>query len=112
MDTAQQYHNIIQHYLETEVQKANDKAIAIPTTLVLDKLAKRYILLAKAWVNEEYVHHFIYHIEIINNKVWIHEDRTDTGVAVALAALGIPKSDIILGYFPEYAREMSDFGKG
>ena len=110
MDRIKQYQQIIQNYLEAEVKQTINPDFAVPRILILDKLADRYILLAKGWLKKKYVHYFIYHLEIVDGKIWIHEDRTDTGIAVDLVELGIPKSDIILGYFPKYARAMSDFG--
>lgn len=110
MDRIEQYQQIIQKHLEAEAKQPINLDFAVPRTLVLDKFAKRYILLARGWLKKKYVHYFVYHIEIIDGKVWIHEDRTDTGIALELVRLGIPKADIVLGYFPKYAREMSDFG--
>lgn len=45
------------------------------------------------------------HISITNGKIWIEEDMTEKGIANALLAEGIPKSDIVLGFQPPYIRE-------
>lgn len=103
------YAFIIADCLKTEANQAIDNELAVPRTLVVDILTNHFILLAKGWKGKKYIHYFIYHIEILNDKVWIHEDRTDTGIANVLVEKGIKKSDIVLGYLPEYARLNSDF---
>lgn len=110
MDRIEAYKKIIQDCLMEEADKPINPNYAVPCVFVQDQLADRFILLAKGWLKKRYVHYFIYHIEIIDEKIWIHEDRTDTGIALALVERGIPKSAIILGYLPNYARALSEFG--
>lgn len=109
MDRINKYKAIIYKLLEKEANQAFDPELSVPRILVVDTSENRYILLAKGWQKKKYIHYFIYHIEIIDNKIWIHEDRTDTGFANVLVEEGIDKNDIVLGFLPEYTRSSSDF---
>jgi hypothetical protein len=51
----------------------------------------------------------MFHLQIKNNKIWIHEDRTDFDIAGRLVDAGIPKSDIVLGFVEPLVRETEGF---
>ena len=51
----------------------------------------------------------IIHLQIKGNKVWVHEDNTDLGIAEVIAKEGIPKSKIVLGFLPTHSREVSEY---
>jgi hypothetical protein len=61
-------------------------------------------VISKGWDRDERIHHVIADIEIINGKVWIQADNTDSAIARKLEARGIPKSDIVLGFRPPSIR--------
>ncbi|MEM6698739.1 MAG: element excision factor XisI family protein, partial [Bacteroidota bacterium] len=58
---------------------------------------------------KKYRNYIVYHFEIKGDKIWVHQDNTDVGIAEIIANRGIPKSSIVLGYFPKYVRELSDY---
>ena len=62
--------------------------------------------------NNEYVHHCVFHIHIIGEKVWIQENRTDILIAEELVELGIEKTDIVLGLLPPPMRKDSEYSYG
>ena len=47
--------------------------------------------------------------EIINGKIWIQDDNADYGVALDLERLGVPKSDIVLGFHPPEVRPHTEY---
>lgn len=46
------------------------------------------------WQDDEFIHEWVFHIEIRDNKVWIHEDLTDANIGQILIDAGIEESDI------------------
>ena len=52
---------------------------------------------------------FTVHIQIKSNKIWIEEDWTEEGMASELLKLGVPASDIVLGFHPPEARQFTEF---
>ena len=55
------------------------------------------------------VHAVVFHLRIIDGKIYIEWDDTERGITGELLELGVGKDDIILGFIrPEY-RQFTDF---
>lgn len=107
MDTLNRYKALIAEIIE---QYANRKPVNRPEVSyqqVIDEKRNQYILLALGWHGQEYIHNWIFHLELKDDKIWIHEDLTDPGIKVALMERGVSESDIVLGFLPEYERKDS-----
>lgn len=107
MDTLEKYKVYITEIFE---QYANRKPVNKPEVSyqqVMDEKRGQYILLALGWHGQEYIHNWIFHLELRDDKIWIHEDLTDPGIKVLLMERGVPESDIVLGFLPEYERKNS-----
>ncbi len=50
--------------------------------------------------------------DIRNEKIWIFYNSTEHDIAADLVDLGVPKEDIVLGFYPPFMREMSDYAVG
>lgn len=109
MEKIEQYKDIIQEELEYRQNVTIANAPELSRRLVMNKERTEFILIDVGWFNKRYISDIIFHIGIIEDKVWVHNDYTDIGIATYLAKGGIPKSDIVLAFLPKYAQEMSDF---
>lgn len=78
----------------------------------MDSGNDRYLLATVGWQHERRVYSVLAHLDIIGDKVWIQYNNTETAIANELADAGIPKSDIVLGYFSPSRREGGDFAVG
>lgn len=77
----------------------------IQTVTVFDFLHDRYQLLRIGWTkSQKRIFNPILHLDIIEGKVWIQENRTDIDIGEELSSRGIPKSDIVLGLHPPHLR--------
>jgi len=77
--------------------------------IVFDEERDRYLLLYVGWRDEERVHGCPIHIDIQDGKIWIQRDFTEEGLANQLVELGVPKTDIILGFRSPYVRQFTEF---
>ncbi len=68
-----------------------------------------YLLMTIGWEDDVKVHGCLVHLEIIDEKIWIHRDGLEDGIANDLVAAGIPKSDIVLAFHPPEVRQYTDF---
>jgi hypothetical protein len=50
------------------------------------------------WYKQEYVYQVVMHLDIIDEKIWIHQNNSDARLSQELFENGIPKEDIILGF--------------
>ena len=96
MDTLDRYRKIIEQVL-------SDYA-AVPyaygefeTEIIFDQKRNHYLLINMGWNNGRRVHGCIIHIDIIEGKIWIQRDGTESGIALELEEAGEPKEDIVLG---------------
>ncbi len=106
MDKVKKYEAIILKILEARaaIRYANLANLEAVNELVVDKENNRYQVVTMGWERNKRVHAVTMHFDIIDGKIWIQQDQTEYGVADELLEMGVPKSDIVLAYFP--------FGKG
>lgn len=105
MERMNEYRKIIKEELNLWAGYQNPDMPEIEYQLVVDKAEEQFILLSVGWHNNTYVHNWLYHLQIKDNKIWIHEDLTDVGIAAVLEEKGVPKSDIVLGFVEPFLRE-------
>lgn len=81
--------------------------------LVFDKIIDNknfhYQLVLVGWDNNERVYNIIFHIDIIDRKIWIQRDNIEESLAVLLNEKGISNQDIVLAYFPESHRRYTEY---
>jgi hypothetical protein len=82
----------------------------VKNQVVIDKGNHVYLLNIFGWQNgESYVHTIAFHIQIIDGKVWIHQNNTEAMIADELIEKGVAKEDIVLGFLHEMDRAYSGF---
>lgn len=108
MDKLSHYREIVQHVVR-EYANWFPHSDHIRTELVLNPDIDHYELRRIGWEADEHIHHSSIHLDIINGKVWIQEDRTNRPVADALLEAGVPREDIVLGFQPPEVRPHTDF---
>ena len=104
VDKVANYRQIIKDALMplTEQRYANADVI---NEAVFDRENDRYLIVSTGWQGDSRrIYHSLVHLDIIGGKVWIQRDGTEDGIAFALEAAGIPKSDIVLSFHPRDVR--------
>lgn len=79
--------------------------------ILADEGTSGYYLLTLrlGWKGRKRVFRLIFHLDIIEDKIWIQEDRTEIGIANLLTERGIPHDRIVLAYFSPAHRQLTDF---
>jgi XisI protein len=77
--------------------------------LIVGDDLRNYLLMTIGWEDDMRVHGCLVHLEIINDKIWIHRDGLEDGIANDLVRVGIPKSQIVLGFHPIDVRPYTEF---
>lgn len=108
MDRVEKYTELITTILQEKVEKTPQNMPNIWHQLVIDEARKQFILLAMGWYKNEYIHDWIFHIELKNEQIWVHEDLSDPGIKLILLEKGVPESDIVLAYLPVYENKSVD----
>lgn len=76
---------------------------------VLDQERDRYLLVEVGWQNGYRIYGPFFHLDIIDDKVWIQHDGTEDGIAYELEAAGIPKNHIVLAFKPVSNRKLTEY---
>lgn len=108
MDTTTQYQQIIEQTIDNYAQLRYSHG-EVQKHTVFDRDKNRYLLMIVGKDGDQMVHGCLLHIEIINEKIWIHRDGTEDGIAGDFLALGIPKEKIVLGFYSPEKRKITDF---
>ena len=80
--------------------------------LIFDSERHRYLVVYVGWEGEKRNYGTNIHVDIKDGKIWIQRDLTEEGVANELVELGVPKSDIVLGFRAPHIRQFTDFAVG
>ncbi len=83
-----------------------------PLRTIFDDAQYSYLLMENGWWGNDYIHHTVVHIDIIDNKLWIQWDETEAGIATDLVAAGVPHTAIVLGFRHPDVRALTEFASG
>lgn len=102
-------------WIQVVLQRHSDLPSAygdLKTFPVFDTVRDHYQVVSVGWENRRRFFGCLIHVDILDGKIWIQYDGTEEGVANELVELGIPKSEIVLGYKAPYARKYTEFSIG
>jgi hypothetical protein len=97
MDSLKNYRQLVKNILNklTLIPYAHGD---IHFETIFDSETDKYLLIALGRKNKKRIHGCIAHIDIIDGKLWIQRDGTQSGLANEFIGAGVSKDDIVLGY--------------
>jgi XisI protein len=108
MDTVTNYRSIVKRVLSEHAEQIPSHG-KIETLPLFDDSHNNYAVIDLGWDQMGRVHAVILHVRLQNGKVWIEQDGTEEGVADELLQAGIPKDDIVLGFYRPERRAITEF---
>ncbi|NEO72733.1 XisI protein [Moorena sp. SIO3H5] len=111
MERLNQYRQWIQQVLARHNQFVPSYG-EIEQFTVFDHNDDHYLLVTVGWEGDRRVCGSLIHIDIKGEKIWIQHDGSEVGVANELVELGVPKSEIVIGYHDPNARKLTEFAVG
>jgi hypothetical protein len=109
MDQLAHYRQCIKTLLREQASHQQSEP-DLDSQLIFDQEGDHYLWIDVGWIDLESVHVCFLHLDIKDGKIWIQRNRTETDIAAALVAMGVPKEDIILGLHPPYKRPYTGYG--
>ncbi len=108
MENEAAYRAVLKQVVEQEArtQPSHD---AIEALALTDDKHGQYQVLHLGWGCEGRVFGVIIHLRLLNGKVYIERDGTEESVATTLMAAGFPKEAIVLAFYPERKRALTNF---
>lgn len=108
MEKIERYRSYIQELL-TEHAKPFKSEGEAQTELVFDCQHDHYQVVNTGWENRRPQYGCMLHLSIRKDKIWIHHDGTEIGIANQLVEKGVPKSDIVLAFREPLMRPYTGF---
>lgn len=110
MDKLEKYQNIIIQLLTEYADYYGGENNSVRVEAITDITHNHYQLLRLGWDENDYIFQCLFHLDIVDSKIWIQRNTTEVFIAEELVRLGVEKSDIVLGLkhpslrpFTEYA---------
>ena len=112
MDKVELYRQYIQKLLLDRAIRSmkNPTHVEVEAQTVFDREDDHYQLVYVGWKrngNRDYG--CLLHLDIKDEKIWVQYDGTEGGIANQLVELGVPRTDIVLGYQSPEIRKYSNF---
>jgi XisI protein len=68
-----------------------------------------YQIMSVGWNNKKRVYFCLLHLDIKNDKIWLQENSTDYDIVEDLVKLGVPNSDVVLGFILADVRPFTEY---
>ena len=107
--TIEKYRNAIISVMEEYAEIRQHSVNGSKYELIADDKNQRYQLVLLGWHGKHRMYHVIFHVDIINGKIWVQQDNSEDAIANMLLEKGISKKEIVLGYFSEFHRAHGEF---
>ncbi len=109
MDKVVKYRHLIKDLLINYASPITDNNKELEEQLIFDTERDHYQLMSVGWQNNKRVYFCLLHLDIKNNKIWLQENSTDYDIVEDLIKLGVPNSDVVIGFLPVDVRNLTEF---
>ena len=108
MGRTERYRNYIVQTIRRS-QSLQSLSLDIENKIIIDRDNDHYQLVSIGWKFQKRIYKCKLHIDIINGKIWIQQDKTKGNVADTLVALGVPRTDIVIAHYSPKMRKNARF---
>lgn len=108
MDIVEKYRQLIKQLLSEHAYVSID-ADTVKPQLIFDLENDHYQLSFVGWEGDKRVFGPIMHFDIIQGKIWIQYNGTEELIAERLVELGVPPSDIVIGFYSPFKRQFTPY---
>lgn len=98
MDKITQYQQVIFELLREYAAIPSSYPTTLKDEVVADTVRNHFQLITLGWENSKFVYDVVFHIDIIEDKVWIQQNNTEADIASELIERGILASDVVIGF--------------
>lgn len=111
MDKLDKYRTLIQQLLEEHAQ-FGDGDDGVDNQVLIDTQRDHYQLMHVGWQNDWRIYGCILHLDIKDGKIWLQHNGTEYDIPAQLVAMGVPKTDIVVGFHSPFKRQFTDYAVG
>jgi hypothetical protein len=111
MDTVEQYRQFIKQILTEHAHIAPNTDTVRPE-LIFDSERDHYQLAYVGWQGDKRIFGPVMHFDIQDGKIWVQYNGTEEAIAERLMEMGVPASDIVLGFHSSFKRQFTPYAVG
>ena len=111
MDKIEQYREVVQKLLQEYVKLSRDNS-GIETELICDTIRDHYQIVHVGWLGERRIYGCILHLDIKDGKIWLQHNGTENDIGEELFEMGVPKTDITIGFHSPFKRQFTEYAVG
>jgi len=111
MGKTERYRQFIKDIL-TEHAQISTTTDTVKSELIFDLEHDHYQLAYVGWQGDKRIFGPVMHFDIQDGKIWIQYNGTEDSVAQRLVDLGVPNSDIVLGFHSSFKRQFIPYAVG
>ncbi|BAZ49652.1 fdxN element excision controlling factor protein [Nostoc sp. NIES-4103] len=108
MDKIERYRQLVKQIL-TEHAQMGTISDTVKAELIFDSEHDHYQLAYVGWQGDKRVFGPVMHFDIQDGKIWIQYNGTEDLVAERLLEMGVPSSDIVLGFHSAFKRQFTRY---
>lgn len=113
MDKLEQYRGFVKKILTEHAHIAtNNNDNNVKAELIFDTKNDHYQLAYVGWQGDKRVFGPVMHFDIQDGKIWIQYNGTEDSVAEKLVEMGVPTSDIVIGFHSSFKRQFTRYAVG
>jgi hypothetical protein len=104
------YRNLIKQHLSELADLCNrDPSPGADTLCAFDDERGHYLVLSTGWTNDRRIRGVTLFVRLREGKIWVEEDWTEEGIATQFVRAGVPREDIVLGFYAPEDRKHTEF---
>ena len=105
------YQRMLSQLVEEKAKEVNaTPGNEIVYQAIADTRNNHFLLISLGWSEHKFYYQVLLHLDIATDcKIWIQQNQTEIVVGDILAAQGVDKKDIVIGFHPEYLREHTEY---
>jgi hypothetical protein len=104
MDKVLKYQKALVSFLEDYAKIKPANLSEVENQVIVDSANHHYQLVRVGWENGKHVHYAVFYFDIIGDKVWVQQNRTDLPIGYELMDLSLAESDLVYAYLPASLR--------
>jgi XisI protein len=108
MAKLEQYQQAVQKLLQNyaNFSRSDDE---VETELIFNTNNNHYQLVHLSWQGDRRTYGCIVHLDIKGSRIWLQHNGTENDLAEELVAMGVPKTDIVIGFQSPFKRQFTEY---
>ena len=108
MDKLENYRTILQKLLQGYAQLSHTDE-AVESQVIADTVRDHYQLVQVGWQDDWRIYGCILHLDIKDGKIWLQHNGTEDDIPAELVRMGVPKTDIVVGFHSPFKRQFTEY---